>query len=89
MEVHTTLRFIEGDGMDYETMWDIMMALIEEGFAPYGWGLFGMGGGQRNGLGVTTHSAKYALCARGLTDIPVVKFSETYGKTTLLGHSKF
>lgn len=84
----TTLRFIEGDGMDYETMWDIMMALIEEGFAPYGWGLFGMGGGQRNDLKRDNLSAKYALCARGLTDIPVVKFSETYGKTTLPGPFK-
>ena len=46
----TTLRFIEGDGMDYQTMWDIMMCLIDEGFAPYGFGLFGMGGDQRNNL---------------------------------------
>jgi nicotinic acid phosphoribosyltransferase len=84
----TFLKFIEGDGMTYETMWDIEQALIEQGFAPHGWGLFGVGGGLRNNLKRDNLSAKYALCAKGLNDVGVVKFSDTLGKTTLPGPFK-
>jgi hypothetical protein len=35
-----------------------------EGFAPHGWGLFGVGGGLRNGLKRDNISAKYALCSK-------------------------
>jgi nicotinamide phosphoribosyltransferase len=84
----TTLKFIEADGMDYETMWDIIEALMENGFAPYGWGLFGVGGGLRNQLKRDNLSAKYALSAKGPDKEGVVKFSETLGKTTLPGPFK-
>ncbi len=84
----TTFRMIEGDGMTHEVMWDIMMAMIEEGFAPYGWLLFGVGGGNRNSLKRDNLSAKYALCAVGYDYSPVCKFSETMGKTTLGGYFK-
>lgn len=84
----TFLRFIEGDGMTWETMWDIIEALIEQGFAPYGWGLFGVGGGLRNGLKRDNFSAKYALSAKGEEKTGVVKFSDTLGKTTLPGPFK-
>ena len=84
----TTLKFIEGDGMDYATMWNIIEALEEEGFAPYGWGLFGVGGGLRNELKRDNLSAKYALAAKGDDREGVVKFSETLGKTTLPGPFK-
>jgi nicotinamide phosphoribosyltransferase len=84
----TTLKFIEGDGMDYETMWKIIEALEYEGFAPHGWGLFGVGGGLRNGLKRDNLSAKYALASKGNDNEGVVKFSETLGKTTLPGPFK-
>lgn len=84
----TTLKFIEGDGMDYVTMWDIIEGLMLEGFAPYGWGLFGVGGGLRNGLKRDNLSAKYALSAKGNDMEGVVKFSDTLGKTTLPGPFK-
>lgn len=84
----TTLKFIEGDGMDYATMWDIIEALMEEGFAPYGWGLFGVGGGLRNDLKRDNLSGKYALCSKGHDKTGVVKFSDTLGKTTLPGPFK-
>jgi nicotinamide phosphoribosyltransferase len=84
----TTLRFIEGDGMDFKTMKSIINALLEEGFAPFGWGLFGVGGGLRNNLKRDNLSAKYALCAMGDDNQSVVKFSETLGKTTLPGPFK-
>jgi nicotinamide phosphoribosyltransferase len=84
----TTLKFIEGDGMDFKTMWDIIVALMKRGYAPYGWGLFGVGGGLRNFLKRDNFGAKYALSARGEEEIPVVKLSETIGKTTLPGPHK-
>jgi nicotinamide phosphoribosyltransferase len=85
----TFLKFLEGDGMTWETMWEIEQELIKEGFAPYGWGLpFGVGGGLRNGLKRDNLSAKYALCAKGVDKVGVVKFSDTLGKTTLPGPFK-
>lgn len=84
----TTLRFIEGDGMTHESMWEIMMAMIEKGYIPWEWGLFGQGGGQRNNLKRDNLSAKYALCAMGNNYDGVVKFSDTFGKTTLPGPFK-
>lgn len=84
----TTLKFIEGDGMTWAQMWDIIEALLEAGFAPHGWGLFGVGGGLRNPLKRDNLSAKYALCARGAERVGVVKFSDTLGKTTLPGPFK-
>ena len=84
----TTLKFIEGDGMTFAEMWGIIEALMAEGFVPYSWGLFGVGGGLRNSLKRDNLSAKYALCSKGLDETPVVKFSETLGKTTLPGPFK-
>jgi len=84
----TSLKFIEGDGMDFKTMKHIIDVLLENNFAPYGWGLFGVGGGLRNNLKRDNLSAKYALCSIGNDNQPVVKFSETLGKTTLPGPFK-
>lgn len=84
----TFLKFLEGDGMDFKTMWSIISAMIEEGFAPFGWGLFGVGGGLRNALKRDNTGAKYALCAVGKDSKGVVKLSETLGKTTLPGPFK-
>jgi len=84
----TWLRFIEGDGMTFEAMDEIMEALIDAGFMFWEWGLFGQGGGQRNNLKRDNFSAKFALCSRGFSKIPVVKLSETIGKTTFPGPFK-
>lgn len=83
----TSLHFIEGDGLSFGTMKKIINALIERGFMPYSWGLFGVGGGLRNSLKRDNLSAKYALCAVGVDDRPVVKFG-MIGKTTLPGPFK-
>jgi len=83
----TSLHFIEGDGMTFDSMKEIIDALIEEGFMPYSWGIFGVGGGLRNSLKRDNLSAKYALCAVGNEDKGVVKYGEV-GKTTLQGPFK-
>lgn len=83
----TTLHFIEGDGMTFKAMKEIIETLLDSGFVPYSWGLFGNGGGLRNGLKRDNLSAKYALCAVGEDDKGVVKYGEV-GKTTLAGPFK-
>ena len=84
----TYLKFIEGDGMDFLTMKNIIRKLLDLGFAPYGWGLFGVGGGLRNGLKRDNTGAKYALCSAGFENTGVVKLSGDIGKTTLPGPFK-
>jgi nicotinamide phosphoribosyltransferase len=84
----TTLKFIEGDGMTWEKMQFINDKLIEYGFIPFAWGLYGVGGGLRNALARDNSSTKYALNAVGNDLRPVCKFSETIGKTTLPGPFK-
>jgi len=84
----TFLKFIEGDGMKWETMKEINAALLAEGFLPWEWGLYGVGGGLRNDIKRDNGSFKYALCAVGDEDSPRVKFSETAGKSTLGGPFK-
>jgi nicotinic acid phosphoribosyltransferase len=84
----TTLKFIEADGMKFKVMKNIINTLIDKGIAFYSWGLFGVGGGLRDDIKRDHLSAKYALCAKGFDDEGVVKFSDTFGKTTLPGPFK-
>lgn len=84
----TYLKFIEGDGMDFATMKNIINELIKKGYAPYGWGLFGIGGGLRNNIKRDNTGAKYALCSIGSDDTGVIKLSENTAKMTLPGPFK-
>lgn len=79
----TTLRVIEGDGMTFESMTRINEALIAAGFAPHGCLIYGVGGALRNNLARDHFSTKYALCAVGENNRPVLKLSEVFGKQTL------
>lgn len=84
----TTLHFLDGDGKNFEEILYEIDTLISLGYAFYTWGLFGQGGGLRNGLKRDNLSAKYALASVGSNNKPVVKFSETIGKGTLPGPFK-
>jgi len=81
----TNLKFIEGDGMTFKAMKEIIHVLMALKFAPHLCGLFGVGGGLRNDLKRDNLSAKYALSSMGKDNQGVVKFSENPGKTTLPG----
>lgn len=83
----TSLKFLEGDSMDWAKMKEINEDLILHGFPPFAWGLYGVGGGLRK-MSRDDLSAKYALCAVGKYLKPVCKFSETLEKTTLPGPFK-
>jgi nicotinamide phosphoribosyltransferase len=84
----TTFKLIEGDGMTWAKMKEIIEALLERGFPPFAWFPFGVGGGLRNNLKRDNSSAKYALCAIGKDLQPVIKLSEIQGKRTLPGPFK-
>jgi len=84
----TLFHFLDGDGKSCGEILEEIDALIDRGYAFYTWGLFGQGGGLRNGLKRDNLSAKYALSAVGSNNRPVVKFSETLGKGTLPGPFK-
>lgn len=84
----TLLKFLNGDGRTFEDCLNNIDLLIDQGYAFYTWGLFGMGGGFRNSLKRDNLSAKYALASVGDDNRPVVKFSETVGKGTLPGPFK-
>lgn len=79
----TSLKFIQGDGMTFAKIIEIQEKLFAEGFNPHKCGVFGVGGYLRNCLARDNLSAKYALCAVGSRNRPVVKLSHTPGKTTL------
>lgn len=84
----TLFKFLDGDGETFAGIFDIIDALIENGYAFYTCGLFGIGGTFRNNLKRDNLSAKYALASVGKEDRGVVKFSENIGKGTLCGPFK-
>ncbi len=84
----TFFHFLDGDGKKFHEILAEIDELIDRGYAFYTWGLFGQGGGLRDGLRRDNLSAKYALCSVGNDDTPVVKFSESLGKGTLPGPFK-
>lgn len=84
----TCFRFIEGNGLSWQGIFDLNQALIDMGCVPHMWGMYGMGGHKRNSLARDNTSAKYALCSVGDENHGVCKFSEEIGKTTLPGPFK-
>lgn len=84
----TYLKFIEGDGMTFKMMKEIILELMNNNFAPHLCGLFGVGGGLRNSLKRDNLSAKYALSSIGADHQGVCKFSSNPAKTTLPGPFK-
>ena len=79
----TTLRIIEGDSMTFDSMKEINSALMKEGFSPAGCLIYGVGGFLRNSIKRDNFSTKFALCAVGKDNRPVIKLSEVPGKQTL------
>lgn len=78
----TTMKVIEGNGMDFAPMIAIFDALLQRGHAPHGWLVFGVGGSLHNNITRDTLSTKYALCAKGQNHDPVIKLSNSPGKET-------
>lgn len=79
----TSLRFIQGDSMNFNTMRMINDHLIDNGFLPHRCGIYGVGGHLRNSISRDNLSTKYALFGVGSPTRPVIKLSHTEGKRTL------
>lgn len=81
----TTLRFIAGNGEDFNSVTRITMLLLEKGYVPWRCGVFGIGGALRNNITRDHMSTKFALCEVGEDSSwrPVIKLSEEKGKQTL------
>lgn len=79
----TNLRFIVGNGENFKTVSEIVLACLKEGFVPWRCGVFGIGGHLRNNINRDHMSTKFALCAVGTAERPVIKLSEERGKQTL------
>ncbi len=84
--IATTLRFIQGDSMNYEKMCNVFEALNERlGVNPTQWGIFGVGGWLRNTPNRDTLSSAYKLAACGADFKSVVKLSDTLAKVSVPG----
>jgi nicotinamide phosphoribosyltransferase len=81
--VSTSLRFIVGNGESYGTAMEITAKALTAGFVPWRCGIFGIGGHLRNNINRDHLSTKFALCAVGEDNRPVIKLSEERGKRTL------
>lgn len=79
----TTLRFIIGNGEDFDSIKKITETCLREGFVTWRCGIFGVGGHLRNNINRDHMSTKFALCAVGEHNRPVIKLSEEKGKQTL------
>ncbi len=69
----SNLRFIQGDSVNPELMFNTFKSLEMNGFAPTKWGIFGVGGYLRNNSTRDSLSSAYKLCAKGQDNEPVCK----------------
>lgn len=79
----TACRFIQGDSMTFDRINNFNNMILKNGWAPHGIIIYGIGGHLRNGINRDDFSMKYALCSKASTQQPVIKLSETPGKSTL------
>lgn len=84
----TSLRFIQGDSMNWEKIQRIFMHLEKKNVDPTGWGIFGIGGWLRNTPNRDTLSSAYKLCAYGRDNKSCVKLSDTLAKVSVPGPSE-
>jgi nicotinamide phosphoribosyltransferase len=81
----TRLRWIEGDGMDWETMINIINYCIRRGWSPFASGAFGVGGHLRNSIKRDHIGLSYKLAEVGTEGRGTCKRSETLAKTSIPG----
>jgi len=81
--VATNLRYIVGNGESFDSVLQITNAALDAGFVPWRCGIYGIGGHLRNNINRDHMSTKFALCAVGEDERPVIKLSNTPGKQTL------
>jgi nicotinamide phosphoribosyltransferase len=83
----TSLRFIQGDSMNWEKIEKVFMALERKEVNPTQWGIFGVGGWLRTTPTRDIFSSAYKLAAFGNPLKPCVKLSDTLAKVSVPGPS--
>lgn len=85
LKMSTRLRWIQGDSVRWDTMVEIIDAVLEAGWSPFASGAFGIGGWLRNSISRDHAGTSMKICAVGNGDRPVVKRSETPAKSSIPG----
>jgi len=85
LKMATRLRWIQGDSVHWDTMIEVIHAVLQAGWSPYASGAFGIGGFLRNSISRDHAGTSMKLCAVGNGDRPAVKRSETSAKSSIPG----
>ncbi|MEE8113625.1 MAG: hypothetical protein V3T23_04645, partial [Nitrososphaerales archaeon] len=85
LKMATRLRWIQGDSVTWETMIEIIHAVLKAGWSPFASGAFGIGGWLRNSISRDHAGTSMKLCAVGNGDRPTVKKSEDVAKSSTPG----
>lgn len=81
----TNFKFINGDSMNPNKVTLIYRELMQHGYSPTKWGIFGVGGYLRNAANRDILSSAYKLAAKGTELEPVIKLSDTPSKMSIPG----
>ena len=85
LKMATRLRWIQGDSVHWDTMIEVIHAVIGAGWSPFASGGFGIGGFLRNSISRDHAGTSMKMCAVGNGSRPTVKKSETTAKSSTPG----
>ena len=85
LKMATRLRWIQGDSVHWDTMIEVINAVLGAGWSPFASGAFGIGGFLRNSISRDHAGTSMKMCAVGNGDRPTVKKSETAAKSSIPG----
>lgn len=85
LKMATRLRWIQGDSVRWDTMIEVVNAVLAAGWSPFASGAFGIGGWLRNSISRDHAGTSMKICAVGNGDRPTVKKSETAAKSSIPG----
>jgi len=85
LKMATRLRWIQGDSVCWDTMIEVVNAVLAAGWSPFASGAFGIGGWLRNSISRDHAGTSMKMCAVGNRHRPTVKRSETSAKSSIPG----
>lgn len=81
----TRIRWIDGNSVDFSSMMHLIADLLNDGFSPFGFGAFGVGGALRNNLARDHAGTSMKLSTYGLFHTFTAKRSEDVAKNSIPG----
>jgi len=85
LKMSTRLRWIQGDSVNWDTMIQVIEAVLAAGWSPFASGAFGIGGHLRNSISRDHAGTSMKMAAVGNGNRPTVKRSETAAKSSIPG----